>query len=166
MKRLILMRHAKSDWNQGGLTDFERPLNKRGVQDASKMGKWMSENLELPEFILCSSARRAEQTLQLLLLGLQSNDADTSSIEQKSLDALYLASLSTLKDLIQANFRDHDSIMLIAHNPGMDGILLHYCPDAPRTSSGKLMSTANIAEIEFDDLLNPTLQSLTRPKEL
>jgi phosphohistidine phosphatase SixA len=56
--------------------------------------------------------------------------------------------------------------MLIAHNPGMDGILRHYCPNAPHSSSGKLMTTANIAVIEFDDLLNPELVALKRPKEL
>ena len=87
MKRLILMRHAKSDWSQGGLSDFERPLNKRGVKDSSALGKWMADHLELPDVILCSSARRTQQTMQLLLLGMTSSGLDPNSIEQYNFES-------------------------------------------------------------------------------
>ena len=166
MKRLILMRHAKSDWSQGGLTDFERPLSKRGVKDASKMGKWMAANLEVPEIILCSSARRTQQTLQLLLLALKVGEADTGGIIEQHLESMYLASASTLKQLVHTHLNRYQSMMLVAHNPGLDGLLTYYCPDAPLTSNGKLMTTANIAVIEFDDLLNASLIALQRPREL
>jgi len=166
MKRLILMRHAKSDWSQGGLTDFERPLNKRGVNDSSSMGKWMADHVELPDVILCSSARRTEQTMQLVLLGLLSSGAEPDQIEQNSFESMYLASSSTLKQLIHLHMNAHHSLMLIGHNPGMEGLLLHYCPNAPLTHSGKLMTTANIAVIEFDDLLNPVLIEFQRPGDL
>ena len=166
MKRLILMRHAKSDWSQGGLTDFERPLNKRGVKDSSNMGKWMAQQVELPEVILCSSARRTRQTLQLLLLGLLSSGVKSDDIEQISYDAMYLASTTTLIQLVHSHLNDHESIMLIAHNPGMEGLLMHYCPNAPLTHNGKLMTTANMAVVEFDDLLNPTLIAYQRPGDL
>ncbi len=166
MKRLILMRHAKSDWSQGGLTDFERPLNKRGVNDSSKMGKWMANHVELPDVILCSTARRTQQTMQLLLLGLMSSGIDTNDIEQYHFESMYLGSSGTLKQLIHLHINQHESIMLIGHNPGMEGLLLNYCPNAPLTHNGKLMTTANIAVIEFDDLLNPTLLAYQRPKDL
>jgi len=171
MKRLILMRHAKSDWSQDGLSDFERPLNKRGVKDASKMGKWMATQVDasevpLPQLILCSSARRTRQTRQLFLLGLQSAGVDPHGIEQRDLEEMYLASTSTLVDLVHQHLNSHQSLMLIAHNPGMDGIVSHYCPAPPLSDSGKLMATANIAVIEFDDLLNPSLKILQRPREL
>lgn len=166
MKRLILMRHAKSDWNQGGLTDFERPLNKRGVKNTSNMGKWMAEHIEMPDLILCSAARRTQQTMQLLLLALDLSGTDTSQIEQVILEEMYLASNSTLKSIIKTQFHTNQSIMLIAHNPGMDGVLMHYCPDAPLTTDRKLMTTANIAEIEFDDLFNAELITLQRPADL
>ena len=165
MKRLILMRHAKSDWSQGGLTDYERPLNKRGTHDANLMGKWLANYVPAPELILCSSARRTRQTLQLLLLGMQTAGIDTHDIAQKNLDRMYLSTSSSLVDLVHKHLNNHHSMMLIAHNPGMDGIVSHYCPDAPLTRSGKLMTTANIAIIEFDDLLNPTLAVLQRPRE-
>jgi len=163
MKQLILMRHAKSDWSQGGLTDYERPLNKRGTHDANLMGKWLAAHIDPPELILCSSARRTQQTRQLLLLGMQTSGVPTHEIEQHNLEAMYLASSSKLVDLVHRYLNEHESMMLIAHNPGMDGIVSHYCPDAPRTHSGKLMTTANIAVIEFDDLLNPALKVLQRP---
>ena len=166
MKQLILMRHAKSDWSQGGLSDFERPLNKRGTHDASNMGKWMAQEIELPDIILCSSARRTQQTKQLLLLSLQTECDHTQEIEQIDFDEMYLASTNTLNNLAKSHLNTHGCVMLIAHNPGMDGILTHYAPNAPRSSSGKLMTTANIAVIEFDDLLNPELKTLQRPKEL
>ena len=166
MKRLILMRHAKSDWSQGGLTDFERPLSKRGVKDASNMGKWMAHHLELPEIILCSAARRTQQTMQLLMLALQVEEADTRAILEQNFDSMYLASSSTLKQLVHTHLNRYDSLMLIAHNPGLDDLLSEYCPSAPLTHNGKLMTTANIAVIEFDDLLNPALIALQRPGEL
>jgi phosphohistidine phosphatase len=160
------MRHAKSDWSQGGLTDFERPLNKRGVRDASEMGKWMAEHVELPEMILCSSARRTRQTMQLLLIGLQSANIDAQQLEQLHFESMYLASSTSLNQLVQSYLNDHESIMLIAHNPGIEGLLSHYCPNASLTADGKLMTTANMAVIEFDDLFNPTLIMLQRPKDL
>ncbi len=165
MKRLILMRHAKSDWSQGGLTDYERPLNKRGTHDANMMGKWLAHYVEAPELILCSSARRTRQTMQLLLLGMQTSEVETHEIEQHTMEAMYLAPASRLVDLVHSHLNSHESMMLIAHNPGMDGIVSHYCPDAPQTHSHKLMTTANIAIIEFDDLLNPTLIVLQRPRD-
>lgn len=166
MKRLILMRHAKSDWSQGGLTDYERPLSMRGVKDASKMGKWMAHQLEMPELILCSSARRTEQTLKLLKLALQIEEVDTHGTIEQHLESMYLASTSTLKQLVHDHLNRYQSMMLIAHNPGLDGLLTFYCPDAPLTDNGKLMTTANIAVIEFDDLLNASLSMLQRPREL
>ncbi len=165
MKRLILMRHAKSDWSEGGLTDYERPLNKRGTHDANMMGKWLAQHIEPPQLILCSSARRTRQTLQLLLLGMQSSGAETHDIEQHDLEAMYLAPASKLIELVHAHLNSHESMMLIAHNPGMEGIVSYYCPDAPLTNSGKLMTTGNIAVIEFDDLLNPSLAVLQRPRD-
>ena len=166
MKRLILMRHAKSDWSQGGLSDYERPLSKRGVKDASNMGKWMARNVELPEIILCSAAHRTQQTMQLLLLALEASDINTRSIVQQLLESMYLASSSTLKQLVHAHLNRYESLMLVAHNPGIEDLLEYYCPHAPLTQNNKLMTTGNMAVIEFDDLLNASLIAFQRPREL
>ena len=68
MLRLILMRHAKSDWSYAGLDDHARPLNKRGRTSAAALGNWLRHNEYIPDHVLCSSAERTGETL--LGLGL------------------------------------------------------------------------------------------------
>src|SRR5256885_5402927 len=65
MKTLLLLRHAKSDWDDRGLRDFERPLAKRGLRDAPRMGKALKKQGNLPDLILCSPATRAKETMEL-----------------------------------------------------------------------------------------------------
>src|SRR5512145_614069 len=66
MKTLLILRHAKSSWNEGHLPDYERPLNKRGERNAPEMGHLLVEKDLLPEYILSSSAKRAQQTVYLV----------------------------------------------------------------------------------------------------
>ena len=62
VKRLFLLRHAKSDWGNPGLDDFDRPLSKRGRNAAPRVAAWMRESDFVPELVLCSSARRTMET--------------------------------------------------------------------------------------------------------
>jgi phosphohistidine phosphatase len=66
MKRLLLLRHAKSSWGDSRLADFERPLNERGLRAAPLMGRYMRERKIRPDLIICSPAERARQTAALL----------------------------------------------------------------------------------------------------
>ena len=66
MKTLYIIRHAKSDWNNPGLRDFERPLNKRGLRDAPFMGKKLVDLNVAPELIVCSPANRTTETVKLI----------------------------------------------------------------------------------------------------
>jgi phosphohistidine phosphatase len=66
MKTLFVLRHAKSSWENADLSDFERPLNKRGLEAAPLMGKVIKENGFQPEVILSSPARRAKQTAEII----------------------------------------------------------------------------------------------------
>ncbi len=63
---LVLMRHAKSDWSEAGLSDHDRPLNARGKRDAPEMAKWMHNHLGIPDLILASTATRVAETVELL----------------------------------------------------------------------------------------------------
>src|SRR5210317_1055809 len=63
MRRLILMRHAKSDWSHAGMTDHDRPLNNRGIASAAALGNWLRDKGYLPDQVLSSSAERTGQTL-------------------------------------------------------------------------------------------------------
>ncbi|MFQ5519701.1 MAG: histidine phosphatase family protein [Mariprofundus sp.] len=118
MKQLILIRHAKSDWNELGASDFERSLNHRGKHDAPIMGKRLAARLasdarQLDAFV-CSSARRAEQTAMLLAPEI---GFSASSIDWRR--ELYLASPATMLQVIRALSDAIETAVLLAHNPGI-----------------------------------------------
>jgi phosphohistidine phosphatase len=72
-RRLLIMRHAKSDWGTPGEPDFDRPLAKRGQRDAPRMGEWLRAQGLVPDLVLASPARRAQETAskvcKVLLVG-------------------------------------------------------------------------------------------------
>ena len=85
MKRLLIMRHAKSSWKDTDLTDHERPLKKRGKDDAHRMGKLLRSKKIVPDIILCSTAMRARETAKLLAESMKFKD------KIKYSDSLYMA---------------------------------------------------------------------------
>ena len=109
MSRLILMRHAKSDWSQG-TSDFDRPLNKRGRNAAKRMGRFLADEQIRPDLILCSPARRTRDTLARLLPylgGLREAQFVPSLYEQMAGDYL---------GIIRAFGADADTLLVIGHN--------------------------------------------------
>ena len=113
MKRLYLLRHAKSDWSDPTLDDFDRPLNKRGRKAAPLMGKLLRKHGLIPDLVLCSTARRAQQTWDLVAEKLG------KSVPVKSLKSLYLAPPSRILTTLEPLPDDVESVILVAHNPGM-----------------------------------------------
>ncbi len=109
MRRLILMRHAKSDWNHFTLSDHDRPLNDRGRRSAAALGDWLRDKGYLPDEVLCSSAERTGETL--LGLELPGNPEITYS------RALYHAEAEGMLDILRcARAR---CVLLVGHNPGI-----------------------------------------------
>jgi len=166
-KQLIIFRHAKSSWNSTAPNDFSRPLSKRGVQSAELMGSTMREIDCLPDCIHLSSSVRTVETCQLFL--------KTAKLEGAPIHAsreLYHASLTVLLSSIRTFDDSHSRIMLIGHNPGLEALLLHLCPDAPLMSNGKLLTTANIAVVELAIATwgsvgeQASLLKLLRPREI
>ena len=86
MKLLTLLRHAKSDWGDPGLADFDRPLNERGRSDAPRMGKWMAVSGFVPDTVLCSTAVRTRETWALVAPALP--NAPSAAIRAKSFRVL------------------------------------------------------------------------------
>lgn len=125
MKQLTLIRHAKSDWADPSLDDFDRPLNARGKKAAPMMGQRMLAADIMPTMIISSPAKRARKTAQLLACEL---DFDTREIlYQKD---IYEADLNTLIELVtQLPLEDH--IAIVGHNPGMTDLGAWLCPEAP-----------------------------------
>ena len=118
MKELLILRHAKSSWKEGGLSDHQRPLNKRGLRDAPRMGSLLSEHGVLPDVILSSDAVRARET------ALITRDAAQLETPLLLLRDLYLAGptnyLQRLAELDDSIYR----AMVVGHNPGLEELAL------------------------------------------
>jgi phosphohistidine phosphatase len=114
MRRLTLVRHAKSDWSQAGQPDWDRPLNARGLKDAPDMGRRLRERKLKPDLFLTSPAVRALSTATLIAreLGL-----DASRVHQD--ERLYHAAPNTILAVIRDRGANARHIMVVGHNPGL-----------------------------------------------
>lgn len=168
MRRLLVLRHAKSAWDTEAKSDFDRPLAKRGNRDAPRMGAWMRAQGLNPEHIVCSTARRARDTAQGVGEGL--------GIQESRVvwdDRIYEASLRSLLEVLADCPEDAESVMIVGHNPGLE-MLTSYLGgksvDIPQ--DGKLLPTATLAELtmpdDWSDLQagDATLVRTKRPREI
>lgn len=121
MKQLIILRHAKSSWDDSGIADFDRPLNARGNTDAPKLGGYMRQHSIVPQKVLVSSALRARQTIKLLAENHPALTKDLIEVENR----LYGAGLVSLLYVIGEQPDDIDILMLAAHNPGLHQLINH-----------------------------------------
>jgi phosphohistidine phosphatase len=112
MRQLLLLRHAKSSWDDPGLSDHARPLNARGRRAAAAMADAMRELGLSPDIVLVSSARRTLQTLEAL------TPFDGGALVEP-MDALYLAPWQRLLDELRQAPETARSLLLIGHNPGL-----------------------------------------------
>ena len=141
--RLILLRHAKSDWDSGARGDFDRPLATRGRKDAPRIGKWLKQNAIIPDLILCSPALRTRETLAAV-----NNELGVGHIVYE--EDIYGASLGALLGLIERHSQNCANLMITGHNPGMDELVCFLCrTQPPLTETGKLMTTAALAVLGF-----------------
>ncbi len=137
MKKLLLMRHAKSSWKNVGLPDHQRPLNKRGERDALRMGEYLQGQGIILDAILCSTAVRARATADGMLRKY------TFEGEVQYFDDLYHAGPETIVTVLNQLSDDTGSAMIIAHNPGLDEFLELMCDEYEH------MTTACVASINF-----------------
>jgi phosphohistidine phosphatase len=114
VKRLYLIRHAKSSWDDPRLADFDRPLNDRGKRDAPRMGRRLAEAGHRPDLLLSSPAKRAFGTAKRVAreLGFRKGDIFRNI-------RLYHADESQLLQAVQAQPDAAGSLMLFGHNPGL-----------------------------------------------
>ncbi|MGC1504189.1 MAG: histidine phosphatase family protein [Sulfitobacter sp.] len=163
MKRLILMRHAKSDWSGGPTKDHDRPLNPRGRKAASALGEWLLKHKVTPDEILCSSSLRTMETLTRLNL--------SPDIPTQYLRPLYLAPaeviLKTLHGAQGAN------VLMIGHNPGigmMAEAILNTLPEHPKflayPSGATLVADFDIADWAQADWGKANARHFTVPRDL
>ena len=112
---LILLRHAKSDWS-GDESDFYRPLAKRGRRQAPEAGRWLAEYVDRIDLAVVSPATRTQQTWQLASAELPS--PPPARDEPRA----YAASETALLDLVRELPDEVRTVVLVAHNPGLDDL--------------------------------------------
>lgn len=161
MKTLLILRHAKSSWEDRSLSDHDRPLNPRGRRDAPRMGRLLEDEELWPALILSSTASRAATTTQLLA------EDQSYAGEIRYLSELYLAGPHDYINTVRRVGGDADSLMVVGHNPGLELLVQMMTGDWER------MPTAALAciHIPIDDWtdLDTTggeLAGIWRPKEL
>ena len=115
-RRLIILRHAKSSWDNPADSDHQRPLNARGRKVAPQMADYLQQQGLVPQLVYCSSALRARETVDLLL----ANWAEPPTVELRA--NLYLAPPATYFELLGQVDGAIERIMLVGHNPGLETI--------------------------------------------
>jgi phosphohistidine phosphatase len=137
MKTLLLLRHAKSSWDNPGLRDFDRPLAERGKRDAPRMGEALRERGPLPDFVLCSTAKRARSTMKAFV------KAARIGVEPAFEEGIYEAITPELMKIIRRLPPASSCALMVGHNPGFEELV------ARLTEEPQRMPTAALACIEF-----------------
>jgi phosphohistidine phosphatase len=118
MRRVYLLRHAKSSWKDGSLADRERPLAGRGRRAAKAMARHLADEEIRPDLVLCSPARRTRETLERI------EGALGGGVEARVDEALYGATEASLLECLKELPQKVGSVMLIGHNPGLEELAL------------------------------------------
>jgi len=147
MRRLILLRHAKTERDAPSGRDFDRRLDERGMLDAQMIGQWLARNGYRPDLALVSPAVRAMQTWDILAKSL-------SSAPMKNIEELYSADAGELLTIIHTTEIDDPKVlMIVAHNPALHELALATV-SAGETSALRAiaanMPTAGVAAIDFE----------------
>ena len=138
MKKLYLIRHAKSDWSNPSLEDFDRPLNKRGEKNAPFMATILKQKNANPDLIISSPAYRTKKTAKLIKKGI----AFKGEILYD--EHLYEASLKTILEIINFIEDGYDDVIIVGHNPSLNMLAFYFL------DFNKNIPTTGIIEIEFN----------------
>ncbi|MCO4291409.1 histidine phosphatase family protein [Solitalea sp. MAHUQ-68] len=140
MKTLYLIRHAKSDKSISNVSDFDRPLNERGIKDAPSMGKILAKKITQPELIISSPALRAITTAKLF-----AEQLDYPEERIRLCNEIYEASVSTLLKLVNELGDETSIVIMFGHNPGLTDFF-NYLTDNDLLN----LPTCGIVKIDFD----------------
>lgn len=143
-KTLLVMRHAKSSWKTPGLTDHQRPLNKRGLGDAVRMARWLFDQNLVPEHIFYSSAVRTTMTSTLMNERFEALQAPPVMVTE--VDDFYLARWKVyISELSPRLLKDTaETVMVLGHCPGVEDLV------EALTDQWVTMPTAAIARLSYN----------------
>jgi len=147
VKTLYLLRHAKSSWNDPGLSDHDRPLAPRGDDAAPRIGRTLRELGVAPDRVLCSSAERARRTWDLV-----GRELDTDAPAERRED-LYDASPADVVAAVQDTPADAEALMVVGHNPTMERLAETLAGDGDPAALREMAAkfpTGALAELRFD----------------
>ena len=162
MKRILLLRHAKSSWDDPTLRDHERPLAPRGLRATELIAEHARENAVPVDLVLCSSALRARETLERL-------DGWLGRAQTSVEDALYAASDEALLERLRAIPEAVGSVVLIGHNPGLHDLAVDLTREGRRLER---FPTGALATLAFDGRWSELgsgrarLEGFVKPKDL
>jgi len=139
MKTLLLIRHAKAEWDDFGQKDISRSLSERGIKQAHCIANSISAKGLVPDMMVSSSAKRTVMTTQILLSGM---DAAEPQVQYR--DDLYLAEADTLFAVARQADDSIESLAIVAHNPGLSELSNHLLSNAIGD-----MSTASVVAITW-----------------
>jgi phosphohistidine phosphatase len=142
MKQLLLIRHAKSSWEDENIDDLERPLSDRGKREAKSLGKLLAKNGIKPQLIISSPARRAKKTANKIVKQL-----NYPEIKIKINSLIYSGSLSSLLTLVNSLDKEIDQVFIIGHDPSIME-LGNYLSNA----NIKKLSTSGFMLINFSEI--------------
>jgi phosphohistidine phosphatase len=162
MKTLLLIRHAKSSWDNPAMDDHERPLNKRGLRTAPRMGQLIADEGLKPDIIVSSTAVRAATTAEVIAEEC-GYDGDIHFT-----DDLYLAPPATYLKLLTSLSEDCDSALLVGHNPGISELVSNMCGEHVDMPTAALAHAQSDIESwkGFETSSEADLVNFWRPKEI
>lgn len=170
MRRLLILRHAKSSWDRPDRPDRERPLDPRGERAAAAMGVYLAQHGRAPDLVLCSAALRARQTLD----GVRPHLPDAVPVHEEV--GLYAADADDLLERLRALPDDVGCALLIGHNPSLHELAVALMDDATSDAANRLrrkLPTAGLVTLELREAgwaaLGPgraALADFATPKDL
>ncbi|UVK53594.1 histidine phosphatase family protein [Mesorhizobium sp. AR02] len=168
MKQLLLLRHAKSSWDDADLDDFDRPLAERGLKAAKLMGRELAAREWLPDQVLVSSALRTRDTWRLVAAELPAHPRVVFA------DALYDASAADILSQIRLAEPSSGCLAVVGHNPGLEDLAKQLAGSGSEAKARKRLEekfpTAALARFVFEGdwsgLSSGRLTHCLRPKDL
>jgi len=140
MKNLLIMRHAKSDWGNSSLPDFDRPLNNRGKTSAPAMGKELLKRKKVPDLIISSPANRAKTTAEMV-----SEEFGYHKPIQFE-NEFYFGHIAEIINIVRKTDNSFEHVLIVGHNPTLEDLIDELIID----DNGYGMPTAAVASILFD----------------
>jgi phosphohistidine phosphatase len=137
MKILLILRHAKSSWDEADMNDHERPLNKRGKRDAPRVGRLLRQEDLVPDLVISSTARRAKKTAEAVIE--ESGYGGELILERE----LYAAPPEAYVDILSHLETDPGTVLVVGHNPGLEELVTEL------TGEDVVLKTAALAQVEL-----------------